>query len=88
MSFSSRNTVIALLKYFWITVTLVPPKKLMKMFIYSIAAILPFIFFVDGNGNPTIQPVSKKELSHFREEGGKNVQMITSMCKSDWEVQF
>lgn len=61
----------------------------MKMFIYSIAAILPFIFFfVDGNGNPTIQPVSKKELSHFREEGGKNVQMITSMCKSDWEVQF
>ncbi|KAK9880215.1 hypothetical protein WA026_010089 [Henosepilachna vigintioctopunctata] len=37
------------------------------------------------NKNPTITPMSKKELSNFRNENGVNSQIITVITMEDWE---
>lgn len=43
-------------------------------------------FFLDKHGQPVVRPVSKTELRKFREEGGVNTQMITSITEDQWKV--
>jgi len=40
---------------------------------------------VDNSGIPTLQPMHKRELKAFRQEGGINTQVITSITMEDWE---
>ncbi|KAL3278743.1 hypothetical protein HHI36_016271 [Cryptolaemus montrouzieri] len=40
---------------------------------------------LDGD-KPTIEPITKKEMKKFREEGGVNSQIITTITMDDWET--
>lgn len=56
------------------------------MLLYFFYMINIVVLHVDESGQPSIKPVSKNRLTTFREEGGKNIQMIASISMEEWEV--
>lgn len=40
------------------------------------------------DGMPILQPQHKRDLKAFRDGGGVNVQMITSITMAEWEVRI